>query len=663
MTTNRREVLKGTIAVFGQAAVQTGRISIAAVVASCGGGGGGGPPPVQAPSGLSYAGPMTGRVAVPVSPLSPSVSGSVTSYSVSPALPAGISLNTSSGVISGTPTAAVPTATYTITASNSVGSATYALSAQVLGPVAIANLSSASPTALTPLMLTTTGIDPTQPVTVNFTVGSNEIAGVVIRTQSDGSIVVTTPLWIDPTSGLTASAAATVTVTQSSLTSNAMALTISDMPSVASYGETPGAITRSVLNFMAISMGRSINRLQAYAQVKSITTDTTPLQSALRSAVSDAQVMRGNIDRLLVGAFPALVIGTAPTGETLQFDMNSVDVMDRMLGLHLQALGFYPNTAFSNSAPPSMQARARSHVQFRPSLKSAVLADELGQLAGAVGFLGGAVGALTPNTSENTTFDRVVGGLNGLASAVALGATALEAAPIVITGAVAAGVVLGAVVVGRDIYNIYNSPEGATGLDYAKVGLDVATTITGAFGAAALEGAGTVAKVATLLHDAGSTGALANEIQIGGLIANMGSLAVGAAALGKAVATSAQSQSPPPPFGDVTGTASVANSQGAVLSGLAQINLTDPSSGTSFSATCDVNGNYSLTVPLDASTINYIDMQLTTSDPVTGTVTSSPVPVDLSGLTANGTDNAPTVNGMCNDTDAANPDSDDPDCD
>ena len=659
MTTNRRDVIKGSVALAVRSALYSGGIPIAASLSSCGGGGG--PPSVLAPSGLSYAGPITGRVAVPISSLSPSVTGSVTSYSVSPALPAGISLNTSSGVIAGTPITAVPTATYTITASNSGGSATYALSLQVLAPVAIANLSSASPTALTPLMLTTTGIDPTQPVTVNFTVGSNTIAGIVIRTQSDGSIVVTTPLWIDPTSGLTASAVATVTVTQSSLTSNAMALTINDMPSVASYGETPGAITRSVLNFMAISTGRSINRLQAYAQVNSITTDTTPLQSELKSAVSDAQVMRGNIDRLLVGAFPALVIGTSSTGQPLQFDTNSVDVMDRMLGLHLQALGFYPSTAFSDSAPPSRPARAQRHLHARPSVNSAALAEQLGQLAGAVGFLGGAVSSLTPNTPTNTTFDRVVGGLNGISGAVALGAAILDA-PVIVTGAVAAGVVLGAVIVGRDIYNIATSPEGASGLDYAKTGLDIATTLTGAFGAAAV-GSGVVQEVTSLLHAAGTAGAFADAIQIGGLVSNVAGLGVGLAQLGEAASTSAHSQTPPPPFGDVTGTASVANSQGPVLSGLAQINLTDPSSGTSFSAMCDVNGNYSLTVPLDASTINYIDMQLTTSDPVTGTVTSSPVPVDLSGLIANGTDNAPTVSGMCNDTDAANPDSDDPDCD
>jgi hypothetical protein len=44
------------------------------------------------------------------------------SYSISPALPAGLTLNTSTGVISGTPTALAAQATYTVTAANSAGS-------------------------------------------------------------------------------------------------------------------------------------------------------------------------------------------------------------------------------------------------------------------------------------------------------------------------------------------------------------------------------------------------------------------------------------------------------------------------------------------------------------------------------------------------------------
>ncbi|WP_448528516.1 putative Ig domain-containing protein [Raineya sp.] len=47
--------------------------------------------------------------------------GAGTTYSISPALPAGLNLNANTGVISGTPTAVSPATTYTITATNSTG--------------------------------------------------------------------------------------------------------------------------------------------------------------------------------------------------------------------------------------------------------------------------------------------------------------------------------------------------------------------------------------------------------------------------------------------------------------------------------------------------------------------------------------------------------------
>ena len=80
---------------------------------------------VVAPSGLSYTpSSITGTVGTAISSLSPSVTGTPTSYSVSPALPDGLSLSTSTGVISGTPTVVAALATYTVTASNSGGSTT-----------------------------------------------------------------------------------------------------------------------------------------------------------------------------------------------------------------------------------------------------------------------------------------------------------------------------------------------------------------------------------------------------------------------------------------------------------------------------------------------------------------------------------------------------------
>jgi hypothetical protein len=95
-----------------------------------GGGGGGGPP--AAPSGLSYPSPPAFDVNSAITPLMPTVSGMVTSYSVSPALPAGLTLNATSGVISGTPTTVTAQAPYTITATNAGESTTTKVSIVVV---------------------------------------------------------------------------------------------------------------------------------------------------------------------------------------------------------------------------------------------------------------------------------------------------------------------------------------------------------------------------------------------------------------------------------------------------------------------------------------------------------------------------------------------------
>ncbi len=103
------------------------------VLAACGGGSSGGssPPPVPAPSGLSYPSPQSVRINTAMTALTPTVTGTVTSYAVTPALPAGLTLNTSTGQISGTPTASAPPTNYTITATNSSGATTFSLSLKV----------------------------------------------------------------------------------------------------------------------------------------------------------------------------------------------------------------------------------------------------------------------------------------------------------------------------------------------------------------------------------------------------------------------------------------------------------------------------------------------------------------------------------------------------
>jgi hypothetical protein len=117
------------------------RLAIAAIAAvglafGCGGGGSS-EPPLAPPSGLHYGvNPALYTRDVAVTPNTPgSGGGGIAAYAISPALPAGLTLNPSTGSISGMPTVVTRIATYTVTASNAAGSTTCPLDMGVLAPL------------------------------------------------------------------------------------------------------------------------------------------------------------------------------------------------------------------------------------------------------------------------------------------------------------------------------------------------------------------------------------------------------------------------------------------------------------------------------------------------------------------------------------------------
>jgi len=79
---------------------------------------------VTPPSSLSYTTPVIYTQNETITNNVPSVIGTVNSYSISPALPTGLTIDPTTGVISGTPTVAVAAANYIVTASNSGGPTT-----------------------------------------------------------------------------------------------------------------------------------------------------------------------------------------------------------------------------------------------------------------------------------------------------------------------------------------------------------------------------------------------------------------------------------------------------------------------------------------------------------------------------------------------------------
>ena len=105
-------------------------------LAGCGPKGGSAPvtsPGLALPAGLTYAQPvvvLTSGTAMKAD-LAYSIGGAVASYAVTPALPAGLVLNRSTGAISGTPTALSPRTIYLVTASNALGSTTTYLAVTV----------------------------------------------------------------------------------------------------------------------------------------------------------------------------------------------------------------------------------------------------------------------------------------------------------------------------------------------------------------------------------------------------------------------------------------------------------------------------------------------------------------------------------------------------
>lgn len=118
---------------------------------ACGGGGAStaGPPPSggTGPSNLVYpATVITGTVGQAVPPLTPTVTGTVDTFTIQPALPQGLILEAATGRISGTPLTYSPVTTYTVTARNASGSTSTTLQISVAATQRLIHISGQVPT-------------------------------------------------------------------------------------------------------------------------------------------------------------------------------------------------------------------------------------------------------------------------------------------------------------------------------------------------------------------------------------------------------------------------------------------------------------------------------------------------------------------------------------
>ncbi len=127
-----------------------------ALTASCGGGGGGGG--TNAPANLSFSrSAALYTLNETIATNAPSVNGQVASWSVTPALPAGLSLDPQSGEIEGAPTALAPLGDYVVRAQNSAGFAEVTLRLGVVRPNVQALVCSATDNTLESFVMDAAG--------------------------------------------------------------------------------------------------------------------------------------------------------------------------------------------------------------------------------------------------------------------------------------------------------------------------------------------------------------------------------------------------------------------------------------------------------------------------------------------------------------------------
>jgi len=152
---------------------------------------------------ITYTSPNVYTTGVAITPLNPnSTGGAVASYAVSPALPAGLSIDPVTGIISGTPTGIATIATYTVTATNVTGNGTFGISITVNPPKPVITYSTPQTyvvgTAIATLSATNTGgpitsfsVAPALPAGLNLNTTTGDITGTPTAQSVAANYVVT----------------------------------------------------------------------------------------------------------------------------------------------------------------------------------------------------------------------------------------------------------------------------------------------------------------------------------------------------------------------------------------------------------------------------------------------------------------------------------------
>ena len=486
-----------------------------------------------------------------------------------------------------------------------------------------------APIPLTPLTLATTGLDTSSPVSVHFFNSAGfSFTDNPIRVERDGTVVVAVPLYIDPVSNQVTSGKVSMVLRQGTNSSPPVSLEIQNLPTLDSYGTQLGEISHALLVMNAILQGQRLNQLQA-AQLLFNSVDTTPAQAIVSTLLGSTILARNDVDRVMHD-HTTVITGTLTNGAPIQFDHNSLEMMDRVSAVYLTQLANAisgPLAGHANLA--SGPATRESGAAFSASsLESFIEAIEGTQDAFDV------VKAAQDLQKSNTVTDAELAVVQGVNSYLGLAAKALENAPLE-EASKGLGFVLGAIdvvhntaAVLTDLQNVIKTSAFGTDPALFQEAVDNLKQDSIQFGFAAVRTG--LETYVTFMTPAGpARGAIAvvgfaltaletySERNHGDIILNTA----------RGVADEIhQFLSPNEGFGEIEGIIDTPGNPQASIelccigAGASEIQgITDPS------------GNYELFVPLDVPNTTYNNLALSDSDLISHQTLGFET-VDLSGL-------------------------------
>jgi uncharacterized repeat protein (TIGR01451 family) len=348
-----------------------------------------------APSALTYTSyPVVYTVGSSISANSPSSSGgSVVSYSVSPSLPSGLSFNTSTGIITGTPTAITASQNYTITATNSGGSTNFNLNITVNDGAPSGLSYSTAPAVYTRNSAITNN-------TPSYSGGTATSFSITPALPSGLSLNTSTGVISGTPTVVSGSASYTITATNAGGSTNFnLNITVNDVaPSGLSYSAAPAVYTKNV----------------------AITTNTPSYSggTATSFAVSPALPtgLSFNTSNGFITGTPTSITASASytvtatnSGGSANFNLNITvnDAAPAGLGYSEAPAIYTKNSAITNNTPSSGGGAVISY-SVSPALPSGL---NLNAASGVISGTPTAVSAATSytitatNSGGNTTFN------------------------------------------------------------------------------------------------------------------------------------------------------------------------------------------------------------------------------------------------------------------